>query len=63
MKHLLTIFLIVLLSACSDNSSTSDNKSNKTVIDSQIRALEKAKGVEEQVLDAAQQQRAVIDNQ
>ncbi len=36
-------------------------ESEKTVLDPQLRALEKAKGVEQQLLDAASQQREVID--
>jgi|TARA_B110000091_G_C13719434_1_gene434109 hypothetical protein len=33
------------------------------VIDPQLKALEKAKGVEQQLLDAAEQQRKQIDTQ
>jgi|GEM_PF-1607057 len=62
MKHLLCVFFIFNLAACSDSSSTNDD-AKKTVIDHQIKALEKAENVEAQILEAAQQQRAIIDTQ
>ncbi len=60
---MLCLFLIAGLSACSDNSATSERESNSTVIDHQIKALDKAKDVEAQILNAAEQQRALIDSQ
>jgi CHASE3 domain sensor protein len=59
------IFIVLVaayLQACSDNASDSDNAAS-IVIDPQIQALEKAKNVEAQILDAANQQRALIDKQ
>ncbi|MFK8028125.1 MAG: hypothetical protein AB8C40_08730 [Gammaproteobacteria bacterium] len=59
----LLFVLILCVSACSesDNASMHAKESEKTVLDPQLRALEKAKGVEQQLLDAASQQREVID--
>lgn len=59
------IVLVLCLPACSDNdeSSSSAKESKKTIIDPQLQALEKAKGVEQQLLDAAEQQRKLIDAQ
>lgn len=62
MKHLLFFFGVIALAACSDNTASNQDKSAKTVIDHQIKALEKAKRVEAQVLEAAQQQRVEIDS-
>ena len=63
MRSLLCLIFAMTLLACSDNSSTHDDQSQKTVIDHQIKALEKAKSVEQQILNAADQQRAFIDEQ
>lgn len=61
----LLIMLALCLTACSGNEdSASESKQvTKTVIDPQLKALEKAKGVEQQLLDAAEQQRKQIDTQ
>ncbi len=61
----LLIMLALCLTACSENEdSPSESKQvTKTVIDPQLKALEKAKGVEQQLLDAAEQQRKQIDTQ
>ncbi len=48
-----------MLIGCSDNNSSS---SNKSVIDPQIQALEKAKAVEQRLLDSANKQREKIDS-
>lgn len=63
MKYLLCVIFVSSLPACSDNTSTNEDTNEKTVIDHQIKSLEKAKNVEAQILDAAQLQRAVIDAQ
>lgn len=59
------IAVVLSLSACSDGSdnSSSVKQSNKTVIDSQLHALEKAKGVEKKLIDAADQRKMLIDAQ
>ena len=60
------IVLVLCLPACSDNdnaSSSNAKESKKTIIDPQLQALEKAKGVEQQLLDAAEQQRKLINAQ
>jgi hypothetical protein len=59
----LLIVLPLLLTACSDNDDSSPESKQpvKTVIDPQLKALEKAKGVEKQLLDAAEQQRKLIE--
>ena len=60
------LFVLMLgVSACSDNDNASSQSKEpiKTVIDPQLKALEKAKGVEQQLLDAAEQQRKLIDAQ
>lgn len=62
-KHLLCVIFVSSLLACSDDTSTNEDANKKTVIDHQIKALEKAENIEAQILDAAQQQRAVIDAQ
>ncbi len=58
----LLIVLALYLTACSDNenSSSEPKQSVKTIIDSQLNALEKAKGVEQKLLDATEQQRKLI---
>lgn len=55
------IFSIIFLISCSDNG-TQNSESEKTVIDSQLRALDKAKGVEQHILDSAVKQREQIDS-
>lgn len=62
--YILTV-LVLCLPACSNNDDTSSSakESKKTFIDPQLKALDKAKGVEQQLLDAAQQQRKLIDAQ
>lgn len=60
-RMVMLISCLIVLFSCSDNSTSTENK--KTVIDHQIKALEKAKGVEAQIFDSAQQQREIIDNQ
>jgi len=63
MKTSLSIFLTVLLvvmTGCSDNEKPG---SSKTIIDDQLRAMEKAKEVEKTLEEAAQQQRKNIDEQ
>ena len=59
------IVFALCVSACSDSedNTSSVKQSNKTFIDPQLQALEKAKGVEKQLLDAADQQRKLIDSQ
>jgi hypothetical protein len=63
--NVLLIVLGLFLTACSDNdhSSSESKQPVKTIIDPQLKALEKAKGVEQQLLDAAEQQRKLIDAQ
>ena len=55
-------FLLMLLVSCSENES-GESTSNKTVIDNQLRALEKAKNVEQQILESAAKQKERIDAQ
>lgn len=52
---------IILLVNCSDNEAQ-NSASKKTVIDNQLQAMEKAKGVEQQILDSAAKQREQIDS-
>ncbi len=55
------IFSVIFLTSCSDNG-TQNSESKKTVIDSQLRALDKAKGVEQDILDSVAKQREQIDS-
>ena len=57
---LLPFLSIVLLFGCSDREDKS-TEPQKTVIDHQIKALEKAKGVEQQLFDSAAKQKDEID--
>tara|TARA_R110002096_G_scaffold434973_1_gene658948 strand:- start:2074 stop:2286 length:213 start_codon:yes stop_codon:yes gene_type:complete len=61
----ISILLVFCLAACSDNNhdSATTKDSGKTIIDPQIQALEKAKSVEKQLLDAADKQRNYIESQ
>ena len=63
--NLLLIVLCLCFTACSDNndSAAESKQAVKTVIDPQLKALEKAKGVEQQVLEAAEQQKKLIEAQ
>ena len=62
-KLLLSSVIFCLIS-CSDNENASvETEPKKTVIDHQIQALEKAKGVEQQIMDAAEQQQKLIEAQ
>lgn len=54
-KYVLLIFSFLLLAAC-DNEPP-----EKTVWDDQIKTMDKARDAEQQVLDAAAQQRQAID--
>ena len=55
--------LFGLLIACSDNDSASKDTAEKaTVFDSQINALEKAKSVDQQVQEAAENARKSIED-
>ena len=51
---------IILLLGCSESNNT-DSETKKTIIDHQIRALEKAKGVEQQLFDSAAKQQEQIN--
>lgn len=59
------LVLALCMYACSDSdqNTSSEKKPIKTIIDPQLQALEKAKGVEQKLLDAAEQQRKLIDAQ
>jgi len=62
MKYFIYV-LFGFLIACSDNSEISQETMDKaTVFDSQIKALEKAKSVDQQVQDAATMSRQSIEN-
>lgn len=52
--------LVLCVVACSDNEKSSA-QSEESIIEPQMKALEKAKGVEQQLLDAAEQQRKHIE--
>jgi len=59
MKPLLALVpLIVLLSAC---DAPSNEPATNPILDPQVRALEKAKGVEGQLKDAAEAQRQQME--
>ncbi len=67
-KHVNPLTLILcstLLIACSDNSGDNEGKQSLdgTVLQGQIDALDKARGVEDTLLKANQQQRDAIDTQ
>lgn len=63
--RILSAISFLLLAGCSD-SKTADSKEpsgKEHVFQGQARALEKAKGVEQTVQDAAEQQRRAMDRQ
>ncbi|WP_198264788.1 hypothetical protein [sulfur-oxidizing endosymbiont of Gigantopelta aegis] len=57
------IFAAYLLVACSDEHQANNEhmKQNSSILNSQMQALEKAKGVEQLVNDHAEEQRQEID--
>ncbi|MBL4852595.1 MAG: hypothetical protein JKY90_10045 [Gammaproteobacteria bacterium] len=62
-KKYFVYLLLGFLCACSDNEGVSKDTTDKaTVFDSQIKALEKAKSVDQQVQDAATMSRQSIEN-
>ncbi len=66
MKLLLTLILLAIALAACDNKTPGNNlaatpEPPKTMIDNQLKALDKAKGVEQQIQDAADKQRQAID--
>jgi len=68
-RYVVVSFLFVLMIGCSDNNDNraqkqgNEEQTRKTVIDPQLEALERAKAVEQDVLDAAEKQRKEIDEQ
>jgi hypothetical protein len=63
--RILSTISILLLAGCSD-SKTADSKQSPGkdhIFQGQARALEKAKGVEQTVQDAAEQQRRAMDRE
>jgi len=65
MLSVLAAISILVLSACSDRKepSVKEQVRKEHIFQGQERALEKAKGVEQTLQDAATQQRGLIDRQ
>ncbi len=61
MIRFFSILSMTLLFGCTESENTS-TETKKTVIDHQIKALEKAKGVEQQLFDSASKQKEQIDS-
>ncbi len=64
---IITALLLVNLSACSEQANTTDNQthsrvSKDNVFSDQVRALEKAEQLEDQMMDAFKKRNASIDN-
>ena len=64
MKYLVTaVSLAMMLAACSSSTDESDTAAkNKSVVNTVEQPLEKAKAVEQEILDNAELQRKQIDN-
>ncbi len=62
-SNFFVVFCFAFLNACGGEKTPapSSDASSGTVFDERLKAIEKAKIVEQQVLDAAQQQQAQID--
>lgn len=64
-KHINLLSFIVcstLLMACSDNNADREHKAD-TVFQGQLDALDKARSVEDTLLESSRQQREAIDTQ
>ncbi len=65
MKKILCVFWlsIWLLLGCSNEDSTNKESSGKTIIDSQLKALDKARGVEGILRKSEEKKRQLMDQQ
>jgi hypothetical protein len=63
MQRLFVCATIAIILGCSGNTDGKEEKAGETVFAPQIEALDKAKGVDRQIEDAAERQRQTIEEQ